>query len=369
MKPPFKRYRVVLEAVSPLHIGSGEAVEPWQYVLEPYGKSKYLWLLDVPALLAALAEPDRREFLRRCDSSNPLTAREWLAGRFAKLKAAGDTFVRGVVQVGPKAYEELASHRQDGNRTNEVQLFVRDEGSGGAYVPGSSLKGVVRTALVAAAAAKVNDAALPSLGRGGRSSAPFEAMVLGHAGERGPNLYRDPLRQLAFSDVKLPENSTIVERMKIVTASGIAGDGTGPEKIQMYREITWSALDGESIKAEGELRIHDRLADERAGRHRLPRAWDVASLCRACNDFYRPVLTEEIGKFLGNSRHRAKLEVARDGLRDNQCLVRIGRHSHFEAMTIPRFRQPPSKGFGKTRTYANGDTPLGWARLTLEETS
>ena len=173
MKPPFKRYRVVLEAVSPLHIGSGEAVEPWQYVLEPYGKSKYLWLLDVPALLDALEEPDRRECLRRCDRSNPLTAREGLAERFRKLRATGNHFTRAVVQVAPDAFKELTSHQQDGNRTNEVQLFVRDEGSGGAYVPGSSLKGVVRTALVAAAAAKVNDAALPSLGRGGGSSVSF----------------------------------------------------------------------------------------------------------------------------------------------------------------------------------------------------
>jgi hypothetical protein len=371
VKASFKRYRVVLEAISPIHIGSGEGVEPWQYVLEPYEKSKYLWLLDVAALLDSLPEADRREFVRRCDSGNPLTARDWLAERFAKLRAGGDSFVLAVVQVSPGAYKELTERRADGNRTNEVQLFIRDDARAEPYLPGSSLKGVIRTALVAAAAAAADAGALQGATRAGRSSAAFEALALGHSdlgrdGKPRADLYRDPLRQLAFSDLTLPENSTIIERMKVLTATGPAGQGTGTDGIQMYREVTWSMLDKERIEAVGELRVHDRLTDSaRAGSKKLPRTWDIAGLCRASNDFYKPVLTEEIGKFLASSAYRPILEQARDSLSETQCLVRMGRHSHFEAMTIPGFQQPPPKGFGKTRTYANGTQPLGWARLTF----
>jgi hypothetical protein len=69
------------------------------------------------------------------------------------------------------------------------------------------------------------------------------------------DLYRDPLRQLALSDLRLPVNSTMIDRMRIVAAAPAPGaGGSGADGIQMYREVTWSRLDNETIEAVGELR-------------------------------------------------------------------------------------------------------------------
>jgi hypothetical protein len=223
---------------------------------------------------------------------------------------------------------------------------------------------------VAAAARTADAVALQSAARTGRSSAMFEAIALGHvqAHERGtsPNLRQDPLRQLAFSDLSLGEYATYIDAVRIVSNSARAATAAA-SGIRMYREMTFSLLDGESRTAEGELRIHDRLTDpSRAGRDRLPRTFTTEDIVDACNGFYKPLLTQELATFLPNARFRARLDQVHESLSANQCLVRLGRHSHFEAMTIPGFAEPPARGAGKTRSYANGAFPLGWARVTFD---
>jgi len=55
-----------------------------------------------------------------------------------------------------------------------------------------------------------------------------------------------------------------------------------------------------------------------------------------------------------------------DSLAENECVIRLGHHSNFDAMTIHgELRQPPSRYRGHIRWFASGIVPLGWAKLTF----
>ena len=89
------------------------------------------------------------------------------------------------------------------------------------------------------------------------------------------------------------------------------------------------------------------------------------SIIRSCNDFYIPNAREELAKFGEIILSSAKESILNqlDSLQKNQCLIRLGRHSHFENMVMthhPKMREP-EKGYGETRSYAGGKVPMGWA--------
>jgi len=369
----FERYRLRLEPLSPIHIGSGEAIEPHEYVLEPRGDGGVLSVLDMPALLTDLGDRERASFMAAVDTSRLTAVRRWIQDHADPKRHA-----RCRVSVAPGVFGAIRQHIDDPRRAGEIELLTRDAASGLAVLPGSSIKGAVRTAIVDTLAREDSDQGklLAVCERGGRrAGANFEATVLGHAEDRHgrtfANLNRDPLRQVAFSDLQLPRDSSYITRVKIRRQAGDISDAD-PSGIVIYREVTWGAVLGQDVVFDGECRFFPGLNDRNVmGSDKvLPRHIDVVELCRCCNAFYRPRLEQEAETFL-DSQWRDRLLQELQPLADDDrrtCLIRLGRHSHFECVTVGApFHHPPPKGFGKTRSYDRGVLPLGWARLRFEE--
>lgn len=371
----FERYRLRLEPLSPIHVGSGEAIEPHEYVLEPRGDGGVLSVLDMPALLADLGDRERASLMEAVDSGRLTEVRRWIQDHADPKRHA-----RCRVSVAPGVFGAIRQHIDDPRRAGEIELLTRDAASGLAILPGSSIKGAVRTAIVDTLAREDSDQGklLAVCNRGGRrAGANFEAAALGHAEERdGPpfaNLNRDPLRQVAFSDLSLPHDSSYITQVKIL---GRAGDirETDPSRIVMYREVTRSSVLGQEVVFDGECRFFPGLNDRNVmGSDKvLPRPINVAELCRCCNAFYRPRLEREAKTFMDEQWRDRLLQELQPLVDDDRrtCLIRLGRHSHFECVTVGApFHKRPKKGFGKTRSYDRGVLPLGWARLTFEAKS
>jgi len=370
----FERYRLILMPLSPIHTGSGETIEPYEYVLERQGENAFLHAINLPELLAHLSPDERREL-------DPMLERGYFPGLRSWLRSKARNHYRFSVLVQDGAFNELQENQDNPKRLGQIDLMTRHPDTGNPFIPGSSIKGAVRTAIVDRAACTGDQRKLEGISKK-KNSALFEAHALGHididhrSQREKMNLYRDPLRQIAFSDCALPDDGTYIDRVQIVKQlhSKDRLGSADPDKIQIHRDVTWSMLDGESNPAVGECRIYHQLCEKkgRDNRYAVSRNFTMQDVISACNDYYREEVEIQLDEFTERNREndetvRQPLLTETRNLQENECIIRLGRHSHFECVVMSKpFNLSPDKGYGSTRTYVDGRFPLGWAKLRFE---
>jgi CRISPR-associated protein Csm5 len=363
----FTVYQLVVEPLSPIHVGSGTTIEPYEYDLREEDNDKWLFVLDLPAIFSDMSPAARQEYDSILRRNNYPILRKWLRMHYDRRK-----HVRFRVQVQPSTYDELVKNQDNPERLGQIELAARHAATGRPYLPGSSIKGSIRTAVVADAAEKSgNQSKLLSAARNQESNR-FEALALGHIDEvqSQPDLYRDPFRQVIITDIPLDTGACYIDRVIIVRQADARRPGQpDPTGILMYRDMTYSMCDGEVIRGKGEIRFLNNLVDgRRMKENRLPREISHELICAACNCFYIPKLEHEISRFKVRQQAKEKLLEAANSARGSstQCIIRLGRHSHFECVTVGEpYVHKPRRGAGATRTYSEYLFPLGWARLTF----
>lgn len=142
MKDFLKHYELKITALSPIHVGSGQKIGKKLYIYTPWNHK-----VIVPDGQRMYQDMQKRGLEKKfteymMDSRNRLPSLgEWLKeNRFTK-----EDYARW------KQYEMDAGEAfvMDGrNRPKEIDTFMKDA-YGMPYVPGSSIKGMIRTALIA----------------------------------------------------------------------------------------------------------------------------------------------------------------------------------------------------------------------------
>lgn len=366
-------YRMTLKMLAPVHIGSGEGIDPVEYVVTRKQQGEFtdchLYALDLPALLSRLHGDQRRKFNVAVENNALFYLRKFIA-EVADL--ARD--VRWHAACSEAVYEAYCSGLDNDAAQLIINLMARDAATGRPYIPGSSIKGALRTAWVSHKAAAY--AGHESLDR--IHERDFEPEVLGFRVSTGQRpraeIRADPFRAVRVSDAPLCENSNSIAEVEIYHPQrGSAGD---PGGIRMYYDATFSALDQETITATGHLTIDERLActSARGARHNWQFEHCVAdeipaeALLRACNEFYQPRLKDELKRFSFADDVRDILLAEADQIADGAALIRLGRFSHIECVTVNRQGGSPSRT-GTTRSLFAGELPFGWARISLTSNS
>src|SRR5690606_28078361 len=185
--------------LSPLHVGEGTEWTPDTFKLE----GKELLRFSPQAVAADFAPTQARDFARAVDRGDLKLAQAILQG------AVRRQHVRERIALSSASERELGEALRNQHRAGRLHPFVR--GSGGPYLPGSAVKGAIRTALLSARVQKE----LPRFrdwlarqrvqgGRSGQASTELQAQVLG-------TLDRDPFRFIRVMDAPLPEGRTRIE--------------------------------------------------------------------------------------------------------------------------------------------------------------
>ena len=134
-----RRYKLKLQLLSPIHIGNGEEISPFEYVL----KGDVFYRVDLARFLSNLTTSQRSEFDKATRSGNILAMRDFVRNNCDLDKyalytnMAQDSFI--------DAYNENIR-----NSRNQllVDMLVRSGSDYSPYIPGSSIKGAIRTAIV-----------------------------------------------------------------------------------------------------------------------------------------------------------------------------------------------------------------------------
>lgn len=372
----FLRYRLTLTPLSPIHVGSGNFIEPYEYDVDLEGNRNTLRVFDLDHLLSELTDRQRAEF-DRTSSKGWHQVRTWLR------EQVQEKYLKFQVAMEPNSAQELSRTLENRGRTGQVEMLCRNAWSQKAYLPGSSIKGAIRTAVLDEAVQTAGHQEIREMqqladqvsrvrspGKQQSLEQQFQAIALDYRGQRnsyGSEQNFDPFRQLAISDFELQQrDQTNLYQVQIVNHS--KGPDMQHEKILMFRETTQAALfhAAKSAALDSELRLFPQLTDQKWGEKSLRKSISWQKICDACNRFYRSRFDDELEMHVRKEEIRAGLQQLVDVIQENECLIRVGRHSHFECVTVgDPYSIPPRKGYGKSRSYLRGKVPLGWAKLSV----
>lgn len=385
------RFSLTLRMLSPVHVGTGEELTPESYVIRQEDGAAVLAAIDLPALLSSLTEADRNSFNLAADADDLVAIR-----RFVREQAASGRFDLWTAGVDPDLEDRYQRGLDDVSAELAIHPMTRTGRPPQPYIPGSSLKGAIRTAVLQRLvdqSGRADDLHRQWPGRAKSDGPNLEADILGclredQSGRKRAEIRADPFRAVRITDapirgaegycVTFVGRAVVTARPRPSPSRGRGRPGADPAGIQLFYEATFSALhDGEPIEAVGEMTFEDRLAQADASRargwsfpHPVSRPLAAGEILEACNAFYLPRLETEAGDFGSVSQGlRAAYDVLRReaeaAKRSGAALLRLGRFSHVECMTLaPPLRSV--RGGGASRTIITGPCPLGWAALRLE---
>ncbi|WP_276955498.1 type III-A CRISPR-associated RAMP protein Csm5 [Allomeiothermus silvanus] len=373
-------YRLELETLGPIHVGTGEAFPAYSYLVDEAKKEALI--LDAGRLLELLSPEQQQNYLQAV-AQGPKQAQKSLQSLWGG----------GLVDPTPAIVRRLpatpAFINTVKNATDAAGLEFRPlpRSPLGAYLPGSSLKGALRTAwLYYQIASKTKDILYkqekwqfgeeveeglapliefpqrvnPSIGQN------FEKFILGHK-----ETYDDPLRALRVSDSgPLP---TRLERI------GVFHPKKSTEGMVVLGEVI-----PENTSITLTLRYHRGLSQNWNGRRGVSASIPPDELAEACRVFYQEVGHTELDYARQNGLSTAETLYAEleQRLRGNRKAfpLRLGFGSGKLALTLAllegRFDRKsrqlePADNNPKTRKTAGAISPkdgfpLGWAIARLE---
>lgn len=384
-------YHFKAQALTPIHVGSGMEIDPLQFALD---QENLLWFHPTQ-VMSALPEDERQRLTALIDQGNlkgiQLFLRTHLQPQHGVLK----------VGVSKRFHKEFSEKSGSPDRNFRVDMMPRNPVSGRALLPGSSIKGAIRTAVVNYFA-NVVPHTKPQVHARVAQATRNKAQVLEEAAlnRKFSQTERDFFRLISVRDVELPSNATRIDR-----AVNWNPRKSGSEKMQIWVERvvsladTWKPPTFQVTIHLDEQKMNFPQVERLMGR-KLP----MKTLLDACNHFYWRRMLAEADKFYDRKnmgqRWKAIYErFPRAQTPDGQLLIldpdspywfsnrhakkrvllRIGRFSHFESLSVDELRQgdniqarQPIKDMGSTRTLCAMENnmpemPFGWLVLTTEE--
>jgi len=356
--------RIILQGtiLSPIHIGDGTDIEPLDYVIS----DDLLYRIDLGTFISALPPTEEKNisFVRGGSPGRDqlIDIRRFIKDRFSTHMPF--MWRARVSQTVRKLYEEKLDQPE-----NLLLLCPFIRSGDHPYIPGSSLKGVIRTALLNKWAEEIRSLKVPGKPK------EVEAEILKaldikpsrKADQREQykqNIDKEIFRAIRVEDVSLPDGSTCFMK---VSNYNLKEGRLNETNIQMIREVTESALsEGRSPSISFTISIDHRYL-KHPGSALGRRDMDVKTILSSCNEFYRRVLDDERKRlFDGKSEDIAaiynKISEESDGL----FLLRIGWGSGVDAMTIKKFMDPNIR-WGKSKHIVEGKYPLGWIAVSHGE--
>lgn len=399
-------YNLAISTLSPVHVGCGEDYEPTNYVID----GETLYAFDTARLLATLGDRQRDELDRALDDRDPMLATQRFFCRHkdaAKTIASHSTPVaKAAAQFYAKRIGQVANREDSGSRVInklEIARTAFNPMNCLPILPGSSLKGAIRTAVLETLRRRQNRSFPLADQDASRFSAASRAANAMEKDLMGGGFQEDPMRLIKLSDAEFQPGSYKArngkgEEISIERkARSILFQANRKKRPNQFASRASIETLVECIPAGQPRAFHASLNIERKARQGQgtpATQLDWAALAKACNDFYLARLEEELQVIESNQYataswlNNARARLAPGGIwgkaiaEGKGFMLRVGRHSGAESVTVnaPRkikilgaHNQPPSwKDHATTLWLAanepgaqTGMWPFGWVFVQL----
>lgn len=339
-EPFLQNHRLVISTLSPVHIGCGVDYEPTNYLMD----EGTLFTFDPVTALCSddsartellnivnqqqgerVVRAIQRFFLARKDQLIPLHIRRIPVGEGVQ------TF-----------YDERIGNQTKPNRLH-IERMAFSALNDQIVLPGSSLKGAIRTALLdgvhgGMALENPTDAE-------NRIDWKRLAPIPRTLGNALPQQFeRDPMRLIRVGDTRLNERDTHNEILFAVNRRPSGGEGHGPyQTLECLSPLALESFvtDISFLNLE-QARRYDQSA-EKKGLPLQELLWNDTNVVRQCNRYYRAHLQRELEELKGMLDPRwadtiwRSLESGAVGRlldKGRAFLLRVGRHSGAESVTL-----------------------------------
>ncbi|MDY6822375.1 MAG: type III-A CRISPR-associated RAMP protein Csm5 [Thermodesulfobacteriota bacterium] len=347
----FRQVNANLHILSPIHIGAGVELDPLSYVLREdklYLIDLYRWVED---------HPNAEELTATIETNDFPKIRKYIAESFdpgyEEIILDRIPIISDVIK---QQYND-AIYKKGSLQQALINFMTRNEITKTAYIPGSSIKGAIRTAIgnsfVKPAKITTKDGYKKS----------YDKKIYGNPKE-------DPMKYLKISDIPLSTNNTGIYEAQEHSLS----------KKQLTPKGAYEATDNLCMNRKPvvyplRLMLSDQLKIQN-------QKIDPAALIHMLHAFYTPKFKEEYRKFYAAADNNTQqemdlLNLVAATMKTNETLIRIGHFSHVECVSFDDVPQPKTrKGkdgkflpWGTTRTLADGKYPFGWAKIEIIDES
>ncbi len=346
VKQVVKNYILTIKTVTPVVIGSGEVLEPYEYVIRDNGRPT-LYALDLLNFLNWLDGQEREGVLALIEA-DIMGFRRKLANLSTKITSNAD-LQRFAFSVSDLVACEYRDKIANPDNALEISLFVRTLGN--PFIPGSSIKGALRTAFVYRKAIA---------NKGFRK----ETLLLNYK-----NSFDDPFRTIKIGDSEVVKTQVV----KTENRSFKPGKNSG---IPALREATVT-----NFEVKIPISAYPEIVGKSSGYDSGPSyRVEISEIINSCRQFYGELLKAEINFFERNKRSTFKvdlswvrpLEKVAMGAMGGDCFpLRLGWGTGKLSKTIALItgeKHPISRNFIKK---SGGDRPEyvspGWVLAKIEE--
>ena len=357
-------------ALTPVHVGDGTIWTPEGYRLAKAGNQDVLQRFDPPSVISAMTPAQLTDYMAALNKPNGLKVAQEIM-----QKAAGTEQVRETIMVSASSLNELEQTLSNPLRGGELKPFVRSGGR--PFLPGSSLKGVLRTAWLARAVGLDQalqkripvDASNARICKTGKQSDDLQTRALDYAKAKTE---QDPLGDLNVGDSDLSEDPTMIDRVYLTnrTSEGPIGEG---KQVQIHVERLTSIADGSDFRPTA-ITCAIAMPDAAGAAQRVALAKDravgdkraipnnvihVEALRSATNTHHAKLWMMERKTFYEGTRADTLMDDLLKGFglpisdatnlafeldKSGAWLIKIGRYAHFESKSVEGLRFGEKRG-------------------------
>ncbi len=390
-------YKIKIEPLTAVHIGSGNSLLPVDYTLEkPNGSTEKRYVkFSSDKIINSILESGTAQQKQELQNVSDLNDINVLAKFFRKYFYLGVEYDSKVTKDFINLY---SSKINSGLFENSLEVNQTLHHGASPYIPGSSIKGAVRTAILNQALMDLPQESYNELfemadkekQRDSKKSGRYEKKIQNKAllmlSVKGiDDAKLDPFRYIEISDSEFSAKSQLVARMENAKIDKFKKELCS-EAMQIIAESIPGKLADSKTSSGFTIRINEDLQNiELPNGFCINKQIDLQEIISACNFFFKSQFNKEYKKFYKDAYESVdkifELKKIIDSIPENsetEFLLRVGRWSQIEYVTFENnFRNPKTptkKGrempFGTSRTVLNYDgqyLPMGWCKCTVEK--
>lgn len=364
-----KKYKANIRPLTAVHIGTGNVISPLEYTIHIDKNNNPIIIVFKPEnVVELLSDEDLKEYYNIIDSNNFILLRFFLSKK-AKSKNILYNCIK-YTTIPSKEFKEQHDFKiNDINNALEISENYKDANYN-PVIPGSSIKGAIRTAILNGIIKQSNKDFSNQAYQSKNNDSNFQKEVL-----QFNDAKNDPFRILAIGDATFSAKNNITVSPLSLYHYHNNSDLTG---INIFAESLRGLFTGSDITADFDIIIHDELLRLKNENFYINgnNIKSIDLIKTYINDFYLDCFNDEYNKIMAANNDLAKNiydQIADyiDRHNSSEQIIRIGRWSQIESVTVEKYRRPfNKKGFGKTRTlmeYNGLLAPIGWCTISISQ--
>ena len=369
MKNSIETYKVELTTITPIHIGTGEDYVPVDYVIKNNEDGKYFFYFILrDKFIDYITNTGKYdEFLKICNENDFMKINKFIYDNFHEEMSDWKMPVSKSVTA---TYNDNISGKVKKIETNrlEIRSFVHDSFKKNIYIPGSSIKGSIRTAVLNYKIKNGKKAYFPPNEIYGKPKAvDFEKSILNIKAKDNSD---DPFRLVKVSDF-MPETDdkrfSFVDRVINVKSGKDFTEGKG---VPVFMELALREK-----KFIGSITIiHNNAANQENININMIRDAMNYHYGESCYNFESKTFPNVFNNNIISLFEKNKDEIK---INKNEFLMKIGNHSGAFEVTMEGYRKIKIKN---KYSYSESDRqttlwiydmnefnkyPLGWVKCNI----